>query len=151
MRGRHRWDPILHKRNLNVCSAHSGARKQVVHKECETIIDANQKGAIATTVDGKNNFKVIVEAHHKTPELVNRTTVQGLRPFTDRVKTLSYDSSKEYAAHIQIDQALKRNGYVAGQPLASWIQGSSNTFNALLLQYVSKNKSLNEVPSMKFQ
>ena len=42
--GRYRWGQILHKRPLSDCSAHIEARKQVGHRECDTVNDANQKG-----------------------------------------------------------------------------------------------------------
>jgi len=38
--------------------------------------------------------------------LVSSAIVEGLQPFANRVKTLTYDNGKEFAAHIQIDQAL---------------------------------------------
>lgn len=103
------------------------------HWECDTVIDSNYKGAIVTMVERKSGFGVIVKVAHKTADLVSRAIVEGLQPFADRVKTLTYD--KEFAAHIQIDQALKSTGYFA-RPFASWERGSNENFNGLLRQYV---------------
>ena len=54
-------------------------------------------------VERKTGFGVIVKVAHKTSDLVSRVIVDGLQPFADTVKTLTYDKGKEFAAHIQID------------------------------------------------
>ena len=61
-----------------------------------------------------------------------------------RVITLTYDNGKEFAGHIQIDQALNSTSYFA-RPFASWERGSNENFNGLLRQYVPKKRSLNTV------
>jgi IS30 family transposase len=122
---------------------HIEARKQVGHWECDRVIGANHKGVIVTMVERKSGFGVIVKVA-KTSDLVSRAIVGGLQPFEDRVKTLTYDSGKEFATHIQIDQALKGTGYFA-RPFASWERGSKENFNGSLHQSVRKKRSLNTV------
>jgi len=142
--GRDRRGQIPHRRPLSDRPSHIEARKQVGHWECDTVIGANHKGAIVTMVERKSGFGVIVKVAHKTSDLVSRAIVEGLQPFADRVKTLTYDNGKEFAAHIQIDQALKSTGYFA-RPFASWERGSNENFNGLLRQYVPKKRSMNTV------
>jgi len=81
--------------------------------ECDTVIGANHKGAIVTMVERKSGFGVIFKVAHKTSDLVSRAIVEGLQPFVNRVKTLTCDKGKEFAAIIQIDQALSSTGYFA--------------------------------------
>jgi IS30 family transposase len=95
------------------------------------VIGANHKGAIVTMVESKSGFGLIVKVAYKTSEFVSNAIVEGLKPFAGRVKTLTYDNGKEFASHIQIDQALKSNGYFA-RPFASWERGSNESFNGLL-------------------
>jgi IS30 family transposase len=116
----------------------------VGHWECDTVIGANHKGAIVTMVERKSGFGVIVKVAYKTSELVSNAIVEGLQPFAGRVKTLTYDNGKEFASHIQIDQALKSTGYFA-RPFASWERGSNENFNGLLRQYVPKKRLMNTV------
>ena len=142
--GRDRRGQNPHRRPLSDRPSHIEARKQVGHWECDTVIGANHKGAIVTMVERKSGFGVIVKVAHKTSDLVSRAIVEGLQPFADRVKTLTYDNGKEFAAHIQIDQALKSTGYFA-RPFASWERGSNENFNGLLRQYVRKKRSMNTV------
>jgi IS30 family transposase len=142
--GRDRRGQIPNRRPLRDRPSHIEARKQVGHWECDTVIGANHKGAIVTMVERKSGFGVIVKVAHKTSDLVSRAIVEGLQPFAGRVKTLTYDNGKEFASHIQIDQALKSTGYFA-RPFASWERGSNENFNGLLRQYVSKKRSMNTV------
>jgi IS30 family transposase len=142
--GRDRQGQIPRRRPLSDRPSHIEAIKQVGHWECDTVIGANHKGAIVTTVERKSGFGVIVKVAHKTSDLVSRAIVEGLQPFANREKTLTYDNSKEFAAHIQIDQALNSTGYFA-RPFASWEQGSKENFNGLLRQYVPKKRLMNTV------
>ena len=142
--GRDRRGQIPDRRPLSDRPSHIEARKQVGHWECDTVIGANHKGAIVTMVERKSGFGVIVKVAHKTSELVSKAIVEGLQPFADRVKTLTYDNGKEFASHIQIDQALQSTGYFA-RPFASWERGSNENFNGLLRQYVPKKRLMNTV------
>ncbi len=112
--------------------------------EFDTCICGNHTGAIVTMVEGKNGFGVIVKVAHKTSDLVRRALVKGLQPFANRVRTLTYDNAKEFAAHFQIDQALNCTSYFA-RPFASWERGSNENFNVLLRQYVPKKRLMNTV------
>ena len=80
-----------------------------------------------------------VKVAHKT---VSRAIVEGPQHFVNRVKTLTYDNAKEFAGHIQIDQALNSTSYFA-RPFASWERNSSENFNGLLRQYVPKKRLMN--------
>ena len=142
--GRDRRGQIPHRRPLSDRPVHIELRKQVGHWECDTVIGANHKGAIVTMVERKSGFSVIVKVSQKTSELVNRAIIEGLRPYMVRVITLTYDNGKEFAGHIQIDQALNSTSYFA-RPFASWERGSNENFNGLLRQYVPKKRSLNTV------
>ena len=120
--GRDRQGQIPHRRPLSDRPSHIEARTQVGHWECDTVIGANHKGSILTIVERKSSFGVIVKVAHKTSDLVSRAIVEGLQPFVNRVKTLTYDNGKEFTVHIQIDQALNSTGYFA-RPFASWERG----------------------------
>ena len=142
--GRDRRGQIPHRRPLSDRPVQIELRKQVGHWECDTVIGANHKGAIVTMVERKSGFSVIVKVSQKTSELVSRAIIEGLRPYMVRVITLTYDNGKEFAGHIQIDQALNSTSYFA-RPFASWERGSNENFNGLLRQYVPKKRSLNTV------
>jgi IS30 family transposase len=139
--GRDRQGKIPHRHPLSERPAHIEARKQDGHWECDTVIGANHKGPIVTMVERKSGHAVIAKVAHKTFELVSQAIIEGLGPYAPRVKTLTYDSCKEFASHTQIDQALQSTGYFA-KPYTSWERGTNENFNGLLRQYVSKKRSM---------
>ena len=69
----------------------------------------------------------------KTADLVAAAIVDRFKPFGEKVKTLTFDDSKEFCGHGQIDEALGSTSYFA-RPFASWEQGSNENFNGLLCQ-----------------
>lgn len=81
---------------------------------------------------------------NKNSELVNSAKVSNLKPFAIRVKTLTYDNGKEFAAHGLIDQQLNRTTYFA-RPFASWERGSNENLNGLLRQYIPKKRAMSTV------
>ena len=110
---RDRRGQIPHRRPLSDRPSHIEARKEVGHWKCDTVIGANHKGAIVTMVKRKTGLRVIVKVAYKTSELLSKAIVEGLNPFADRVKTLTYDKCIDSATHIQIEQALKSTGNFA--------------------------------------
>jgi len=142
--GRGRRGQIPHQRPLSDRPLNIELRNQVGHWWCDTVMGANHKGAIVAMVVRKRGFSVIFKVSQKTSELVNRSIIEGLCAYIARVIKLTYDKGKEFAGHIQIDQALNSTSYSAG-PFARSERGSSKSFNGLLRQCASKKKSLNTV------
>jgi hypothetical protein len=81
---------------------------------------------------------------NKTSDLVSSAIVSNLKPFTIRVKTLTYDNGKEFAGHSLIDQELNSTAYFA-RPFASWERGSNENLNGLLRQYIPKKRAMSTV------
>ncbi len=82
------WD-CYHKTPIYIaCNGvgllHFEARKQVDHRECDTVIGANHNETIVTMVESKCGFWVKVKTAHKTSELVNNTIIEGIQPIAGR-------------------------------------------------------------------
>jgi len=118
--GRDRRAQILDRRSLSERPLHIEARKQIGHWECDTVIRAKHKGAVVTIVERKSGYAVIAKVPNKTSGLVSSAIVSNLKPLAIRVKTLTYDDGKEFAAHGLIDQQLSSTAYFA-RPLASYL------------------------------
>ena len=101
--GRDRRGQIPNRRPLSERPLHIKDRKQIGHWECDTVIGASQKGAVVTMVERKSGYAVLAKVSNKTSELVCSAIVSNLKPFSARVKTLTYDNGKEFAAHGLID------------------------------------------------
>ena len=67
-----------------------------------------------------------------------------------RVKTLTFDNGKEFAAHIHIDEELQSTTYFA-RPFASWERGSNENFNGLLRQYIPKKRSMSTLTNKEIR
>jgi len=142
--GRERRGQIPNRRPLSERPLQIEARKQVGHWECDTVIGANHKGAVVTMVERKSGYGVIAKVTNKTSELVSSAIVDKLKPMAVRVKTLTFDNGKEFAAHAHIDAQLQSTTYFA-RPFASWERGSNENFNGLLRQYIPKKRSMSTV------
>jgi len=142
--GRDRRGQIPNRRPLSERPLQIEARKQVDHWECDTVIGANHKGAVVTMVERKSGYGVIAKVTNKTSELVSSAIVDKLKPMAVRVKTLTFDNGKEFAAHAHIDAQLQSTTYFA-RPFASWERGSNENFNGLLRQYIPKKRSMSTV------
>lgn len=101
-----------------------------------------------TMVESKSGFRVMVKMAHKTSNLVRGAIVERLKPFAYSVKTLIYDNDKVFALHIQTDQALQSNGFIA-IAFVSWERDSNLNFNGLLRKNVPKKISMNKVVKME--
>ena len=142
--GRDRRGQIPNRRPLSERPLQIEARKQVGHWECDTVIGANHKGAVVTMVERKSGYGVIAKVTNKTSELVSSAIVDKLKPMAARVKTLTFDNGKEFAAHAHIEEQLQSTAYFA-RPFASWERGSNENFNGLLRQYITKKRSMSTV------
>ena len=142
--GRDRRGQIPNRRPLSERPLQIEARKQVGHWECDTVIGVNHKGAVVTMVERKSGYGIIAKVTNKTSELVSSAIVDKLKPMAVRVKTLTFDNGKEFAAHAHIDAQLQSTTYFA-RPFASWERGSNENFNGLLRQYIPKKRSMSTV------
>ena len=142
--GRDRRGQIPNRRPLSERPLHIEARRQVGHWECDTVIGASHKGAVVTMVERKSGYAVMAKVSNKTCDLVGSAIVDKLKPMAARVKTLTFDNGKEFAAHAHIDQQLQSTAYFA-RPFASWERGSNENLNGLLRQYVPKKRAMSTV------
>ena len=115
------------------------------HWECDTVSGARHKGAVVTMVERKSGYGVMWPRFaNKTSILVISAIVDKLKPMAARVKMLTFDNGKEFAAHDHIDEQLQSMAYFA-RSFASWEQGSNENFNGLQRKYMSKKRSMSKV------
>ena len=142
--GLDRRGQIPNRRPLSERPLHIEARRQVGHWECDTVIGANHKGAVVTMVEHKSGYGVMGNVTNKSSEVVSSAIVDKLQPLAARVKTLTFDKGKEFAAHSHIDEQLQSTTDFA-RPFANWERGSNENFNGLLRQYVPKKRAMSTV------
>jgi IS30 family transposase len=70
-------------------------------------------------------------------DLVSQATISLLKPFAEKVHTITGDNGKEVANHVQITEALKAAFYFA-HPYSAWERGTNENTNGLVRQYFPK-------------
>jgi IS30 family transposase len=142
--GRDRRGQIPPRRPLSDRPLHVQARKQVGHWECDTVIGASHQGAVVTMVERKSGYGVIAKVANKTSDLVSSAMASNFKPLCERVKTLTFENGKEFAAHAHIDEQLQSTAYFA-RPFANWERESNESHNGLLRQYIQKKRAMSTV------
>ena len=127
--------------------AAAGNRRQAGHWEGDLIIGAGQRSAIATLVERKTRYTILVPlpgGHAAAPvadALISAFTTlpAGLR------RTLTWDQGNEMFQHARIEQATGLQIYFA-DPHSPWQRGTNENTNGLLRQYLPKSTDLGTYP-----
>ena len=123
------------------------SRWQAGHWEGDLIIGAGQRSAIATLVERKTRYAVLVPlprghaAASVADALIDAFTAlpAGLR------RTLTWDQGNEMFQHARIEQATGLRIYFA-DPHSPWQRGTNENTNGLLRQYLPKSTDLTCYP-----
>jgi IS30 family transposase len=112
--------------------------------EIDTIVGANQKGAITTAVDrGSKLVRVSIPTSKKANEVANET-IRILQDFKHTIHTITSDNGLEFANHKDISQALGCDYYFC-HPYSSWERGLNEYTNGLIRQYIPKGTSFENI------
>lgn len=112
--------------------------------EADTVIGANQRGAIVTLVDRCSKKTLLKKVPNKTMEVVTSAIIDLLLPYKDKVHTITFDNGKEFANHKTIAKVLDAKCYFA-TPYHSWERGLNEHTNGLLRQFIPKKTDFTTV------
>jgi IS30 family transposase len=111
------------------------------HWEGDTVIGANQKGAIVTLVERKNDLLRAIPVVCKKAEDVAAAIIKALGDLPKTLlKTITFDNGLEFAQHGMVSKALGTDIYFA-EPYSSWQRGRNENMNGLLREYFPKKTS----------
>jgi IS30 family transposase len=119
-------------------------RSRVGDWEADTVIGKQGHSVLVTLVERKTRFSVAIKAANKTAQAVTDAICDNLKPYQDRVCTLTYDNGREFAYHEQISHDLKAEGFFA-HPYHSWERGLNENTNGLIRQYIPKGKDIDDL------
>lgn len=112
--------------------------------EIDTIVGANQKGAITTVVERATSLvRISIPTTKKAIEIENET-IRILKPLKNKIYTITSDNGLEFANHQNISKALDYKHYFC-HPYSSWERGLNEYTNGLIRQYIPKGTSFENI------
>ena len=112
--------------------------------ECDTVIGSDRKTVLVTLVDRKSLFTLSSKVARKTARNVSNAIIRLLKPYRERVHTLTFDNGVEFIEHERIAKALNALTYFA-HPYSSWERGINENTNGLLRQFFPKGTDFRNV------
>jgi len=112
--------------------------------ECDTVIGQDRKSVLVTVVDRVSLYTVCSRVLSRSAHVVSQAIIRILRPFKERVKTLTFDNGSEFVTHERIARALDATTYFA-HPYSSWERGINEHTNGLLRQFFPKHTDFRKI------
>ncbi len=125
-------------------------KERIGDLETDTIVGANQKGAITTIVDRASMFVKISIPTSKKAIDIETETLRLLTPFKDKIHTITSDNGFEFSNHKNISNALDCDYYFC-HPYSSWERGLNEYINGLIRQYIPKGTSFENITPQYIQ
>ena len=119
-------------------------RSRIGDWEADTVIGKQGHSVLVTLVERKTRFTVAIKAVNKTARAVTDAICDYLKPYQERVLTLTYDNGREFAYHEEIARELTAEGFFA-HPYHSWERGLNENTNGLIRQYIPKGKDIDDL------
>lgn len=120
------------------------ARKRIGDWEADTIIGKNHRQAIVSIVERKTGLTLIRKVERKTAQAVSHAMIGLMKPYQNRVHTITSDNGREFAGHEGISATLDAKFYFA-HPYSSWERGTNENTNGLIRQYFPKNRDFTTI------
>ena len=125
-------------------------KKRIGDWEADTLIGKHHRGAVVSIVERKSQFTLLGQVPHKTAEAVQQQMVNKLRPYRQRVHTITTDNGREFTGHESVAKKLKAKVYFA-EPYQAWQRGLNEQVNGLIRQYLPKQTDLRHVSQRQLQ
>ena len=119
-------------------------RQRIGDWEVDTIIGKGHHQAIVTLTERKSRFALLRKVERRTADQVCNALIDLLRPFADRLYTITADNGKEFAEHEKVTQELKVDFFFA-HPYTAWERGTNENMNGLVRQYIPKKRHFGSV------
>ena len=144
LHGQDRRGQLSGRRNIEERPAIVDDRTRIGDWEVDTIIGKQHQQAIVTLTERKSRFALLGKVSQRSAEQVQARLVQLMRPFLDKLETMTGDNGKEFAQHEQLAVELDMDFFFA-HPYASWERGSNENMNGLVRQYLPKKTDFSQV------
>jgi len=144
-RGRNSFPRMPAMRSIHQRPRHIESRRQAGHWEGDLIVGALSQSAVATLVERKTRFTILVALPdgHKAPQTASALSdALNILPAHLR-RTLTWDQGFEMYCHPAIEAKTGTAIYFA-DPHSPWQRGTNENTNKLLRQYLPKSTNLRQ-------
>lgn len=138
------------RRSINGRPDIVATRQRVGDWEADTIIGKNHKQAIVSLVERKSGFTLIQKVDRKTSEAVGHAMTELLKPFKNKVLTITSENGREFAGHKEVALAVNADFYFA-HPYSSWERGTNENTNGLIRQYFPKDRDFTTIDNYEIE
>ena len=112
--------------------------------EIDTIVGAENKGAIVTIVERQTGFLFMKKLPQGKVALgLAKTVIDMLMPYKQFILSITSDNGTEFAGHKLISKKLDTAFFFA-HPYSSWERGLNENTNKLIRQYIPKKQSFED-------
>lgn len=124
---------------------HVELRKEIGHWEGDLMIGLGQKSAIATVVERKTRYTLILKIDNRKSKTVTKAMARALNILPQHIrKTMTYDNGIEMANHKWLTSSTGMNVYFA-HPYSSWERGTNENTNGLIRRFFPKGTDFNNI------
>jgi transposase, IS30 family len=144
--------PYRRKNAIPSDAAHIADRPQVIEErlrlgdfEGDTVLGPPGTGGLATLVDRKSRFSIVVKIQSKNADHVQGKLKQRLRELDeDRRHSITFDNGTEFARCHRLEKHLGMTLYFA-DPGCPYQRGTNENTNGLIRQYFPKGTDFRDV------
>lgn len=124
---------------------HVELRKEIGHWEGDLMIGIGQKSAIATVVERKTRYTLILKIDNRKSKTVTKAMAKALNTLPKHIrKTMTYDNGIEMANHKWLTNNTGMDIYFA-HPYSSWERGTNENTNGLIRRFFPKGTDFNNI------
>lgn len=136
---------IINQVSIDNRPEHIELRNEIGHWEGDLIIGKDHKSCIATLVERKSRYTIIMKLESKKAEHVAKKFIQKIKKMPHQlIKTMTYDNGTEMAKHQKITNKTGMKIYFA-HPYSSWERGTNENTNGLIRRYLPKGTNFKKI------
>lgn len=133
---------LSNMKSIHIRPPEVASRELPGHWEGDLIKGAGNRSAVATLVERKSRFVLLVKVKDSTAEAIYEGFIRVFRHVPSGMrKTLTYDQGKEMAWHAKLEKRLRLEIFFA-DPHSPWQRGTNENTNGLLREYLPKGIDL---------
>jgi transposase, IS30 family len=113
--------------------------------EGDTVLGSPGTGGLATLVDRKSRFTIIVKVHSKNADHVHEKIMQRMKELDEeRRRSITFDNGTEFARCYRLEKHLGMELYFA-DPGCPYQRGTNENTNGLIRQYFPKGTDFRDI------